>query len=201
MKNKIICIGRQFGSGGHQIAICTGEKLGIKVYDKDILELACRYGDIDVKTVRSADEKATNPYLFQTIHEGNHHVSQGLPTSEVLFELESHEIKRISAHESCIFVGRCADFVLKDEPVDCISVFVQAPFEQRVKRKAQQEQLSPVKARQLVIRTDKQRKKYYENYTGLIWGDPYHYDLIIDTGETGIDEAVDLIISRYMKEP
>ena len=115
MKNKIICIGRQFGSGGYEIAARTGEKLGIKVYDKDILELACQYGDLEVKTLETVDEKATNPYLFRTIHEGNYHVPQGLATSEVLFELESHEIKRIAAQENCIFVGRCADYVLRNE--------------------------------------------------------------------------------------
>lgn len=183
MKNKIICIGRQFGSGGYEIAVRTGEKLGIKVYDKDILELACQYGDLEVKTLETADEKATNPYLFRTIHEGNYHVPQGLATSEVLFELESHEIKRIAAQESCIFVGRCADYVLRNEEVILLDVFICAPFEQRIERKAEKEHLSRNKAKQLVSRMDKQRRKYYEHYTGQTWGDSHSYDLYINTGE------------------
>lgn len=148
-------------------------------------------------TLQSSDEKATNPYLFRTVHEGNHHVSQGKPTSEVLFELQSHEIKRIAAQENCIFVGRCADYVLRDEPVSILNVFVSAPFDQRVKRKSELEKFSTNKAKQLVTKMDKQRKKYYENYTDKTWGEPESYDLYINTGETGIEKAVELIVERY----
>lgn len=111
---RIICIGRQFGSGGHEIALRVGQQLGIPVYEKNILHLACKYGGLAVKTLEDADEKATNPYLYRVVCEGNHHVTRGLPTSEVLFSLQSHEIRRIAAQEDCIFVGRCADFVLRD---------------------------------------------------------------------------------------
>lgn len=114
MGQRIICIGREFGSGGHEIAVRVAEKLGIKVYEKNLVNLACKYGELAVKTLEASDEKATNPYLFQTVHEGNYHVTRGLPTSEVLYKLQSHEIRRIAKSESCIFVGRCADHVLKD---------------------------------------------------------------------------------------
>lgn len=197
MSNRIICIGRQFGSGGHEIAVRTAQRLGIHVYDNDILELACQYGDLAVTALQAADEKATNPYLYRTVHNGNHHVSQGRPTSEVLFELQSHEIRRIASQESCIFVGRCADYVLRDQPISLLRVFISAPFEQRVERKAKLEQLSPNKARQLVTKMDKQRKKYYESYTGQIWGDPAFYDLNIDVGQIGIQQAVNTIIAHY----
>ena len=110
MANKIICIAREFGSGGHEIAVRTGSKLGIRVYEKDLFHLACKYGELSEKMMESADETATNLYLFRTVHEGNYHVTRGLPTSEVLFQLQSHEIRKIAQQESCIFVGRCADF-------------------------------------------------------------------------------------------
>lgn len=197
MGSRIICIGRQFGSGGHEIAVRAAERLGIRAYDRDLLELACRYGDLPVEALESADEKATNPYLYRTLHQGNYHVSRGLPTSEALFALQSHEIRRIAARESCVFVGRCADYVLREEPVSLLRVFISAPFEQRAARKAELERLSPGRARQLVTRMDKQRKKYYEHYTGQTWGDPACYDLCIDTGETGIDGAVERIIARW----
>ena len=135
MGNKIICIGRAFGSGGHEIAVRLSQQLDIKVYEKHLLYLACQYGELAVKTLESADEKATNPYLFQTVHEGNHHVTRGLPTSEVLFQLQSHEICRIAKRESCIFVGRCADYVLRNGDADVLSVFISAPEEQRIERK------------------------------------------------------------------
>lgn len=71
MGNKIICIGREFGSGGHEIAVRLGTELGIKVYEKNLVHLACKYGDLQASKMESADEKATNPYLFETVHEGD----------------------------------------------------------------------------------------------------------------------------------
>lgn len=198
MGNKIICIGREFGSGGHEIAVRLGTELGIKVYEKNLVHLACKYGDLQASKMESADEKATNPYLFETVHEGNYHVTRGLPTSEVLFALQSHEIKRIAAKESCIFVGRCADYVLQDTDAEVVSVFVFCPAEQRIQRKMAQEKLSHMKAKQLVRKMDLQRKKYYEHYTGTVWGITQSYDLVVNTGEVGIEQAVEIIKARYL---
>ena len=197
MENKIICIGREFGSGGHEIALRTGSRLGIRVYEKDLFHLACRYGELSEKMMESADERATNPFLYRTVHEGNYHVTRGLPTSEVLFELQSHEIRQIAKRESCIFVGRCADYVLREEKVKLLRVFVRAPLEKRIEWKMQQENLTREKAVRLVRKMDKQRKKYYESYTGLAWGSPDGYDLSIDTDTTEFEVAVDQICLAY----
>ena len=197
MANKIICIARQFGSGGHEIAVRAGLELGIHVYEKDLLHLACEYGEISEKMMESADETATNPYLFRTVHEGNHHVTRGLPTSEVLFHLQSHEIRKIAQQENCIFVGRCADFVLREDDIKMLKVFVKAPIDWRIKRKMEQENISREKAVRLINKMDKRRKKYYEHYTGQIWGDKSHYDLCIDTGTTGFEEAVATVCFLY----
>ena len=112
MGNRIISISRQFGSGGHEIAVKTAGRLGLKVYERELVRLACEYGELPETSVTDSDEKATNPYLFQTVHEGNYHVLRGKSTSEVLFALQSHEIRRIAKREECVFVGLCADFVL-----------------------------------------------------------------------------------------
>lgn len=197
MANKIICIAREFGSGGHEIAVRTAARLGIRVYEKDLFHLACRYGELSEKMMESADETATNPFLYRTVHEGNYHVTRGMPTSEVLFELQSHEIRHIAARESCIFVGRCADYVLKDEDVKLLRVFVRAPLAKRIERKMQQEHLNREKAARLVRKMDRQRKKYYESYTGQVWGSANGYDLSIDTGTTGFEEAVEQICALY----
>lgn len=197
MENKIICIAREFGSGGHEIALRTGSRLGIRVYEKDLFHLACRYGEISEKMMESADERATNPFLYRTVHEGNYHVTRGLPTYEVLFELQSHEIRKIAKRESCVFVGRCADYVLREEKVKLLRVFVRAPLEKRIERKMGQENLTREKAVRLVRKMDKQRKKYYESYTGLAWGSPDGYDLSIDTGTTEFEVAVDQICLAY----
>ena len=197
MSNKIICIAREFGSGGHEIAIRTAGKLGIRVYEKDLFHMACKYGELSEKLMQSADERATNPFLLRPGEEGNYHVTRGMPTSEVLFELQSHEIRRIARRESCVFVGRCADFVLRDEELRLLRVFVRAPIEKRVERKMELEKLSREKAAHLVRKMDKQRRKYYETYTGEKWGDPTGYDMCIDTGTTAFEDAVEAICVRY----
>ncbi len=194
---KVICIGREFGSGGHEVAVRLAECLGIKVYEREILHLACKYGEVSMKSLEKADEKATNPYLFETIHEGNYHVLRGMPTSEVLFALQSHEIKRIAAREDCIFVGRCADYVLRDAEVNLFSVFISAPFDYRVQRKMEQEKLSQDKAKRLVKKMDKQRKKYYESFTDRKWGNPDNYDFYIDMSKCSIEQAIEDIAVQY----
>lgn len=197
MGHRVICIGRQFGSGGHEIAVRTAEQLGIRVYERELLHLACKYGELSAKLMESSDERATNPYLYQGVYEGNYHVIRGLPTSEVLFALQSHEIKRIAEEEDCVFVGRCADFVLRDSDAQLLRVFVSAPEGQRIRRKMELECLSLSKAKRLVTKMDKQRRKYYEGYTGQVWGDPHNYDLNIDTSVIPISQAVELIVSRF----
>ncbi len=198
MGTKVICISREFGSGGHELGVLAGARLGIKVYEKELLHMACRYGDVAEKTLRDSDERATNPFLFQGVFEGNYHVIRGLPTSEVLFSLQSHEIMRIAKREDCIIVGRCADFVLRNETdVRLLRVFVSAPIAWRIKRKMEQEQLSKDKASRLVKKMDKQRKLYYEHYTGHPWGEPQYYDVNIDVSQAGIETAVDRITQWY----
>lgn len=197
MGHRVICIGRQFGSGGHEIAVRTAERLGIRVYERELLHLACKYGELSAKLMESSDERATNPYLYQGVYEGNYHVIRGLPTSEVLFALQSHEIKRIAEEEDCVFVGWCADFVLRDSDAQLLRVFVSAPEGQRIRRKMELECLSLSKAKRLVTKMDKQRRKYYEGYTGQVWGDPHNYDLNIDTSVIPISQAVELIVSRF----
>lgn len=197
MSHKVICLGREFGSGGHEIALRAAGELGIRVYEKDLFTLACKYGEVSEKTLLAADEAPTNPWLFRTVHEGNYHVTRGLPTSEVLFALQSHEIRRIAGREDCIFVGRCADIVLADRDVRMLRVFVHAPEEQRIARKMEQEHLSHEKAARLVRKMDRQRRRYYESYAHRPWGDAAGCDLFLDTGALSLDQAAQAICDRY----
>ena len=197
MGNRIICISREFGSGGHEVAVKTADLLGVRVYEKELVRLACQYGELSEKNMTDSDEKATNPYLFQTVHEGNYHVLRGSPTSEVLFALQSHEIRRIAKREECVFVGRCADYVLRDSDVRLLRVFISAPEEHRIVRKMEQERLTRTQAIRLIRKMDKQRRKYYESYTRRTWGDPSHYDLCIDTGSCTLDEAAARIAAAF----
>ena len=197
MGNRIISISRQFGSGGHEIAVRAADLLGIRVYERELLRLACEYGELSEKTLSPSDEKATNPFLFQTVHEGNYHVLRGKPTSEVLFALQSHEIRRIAKNEECVFVGRCADYVLREQDVRLLRVFVSAPEEYRIARKMQQETLTRDQAVRLIRKMDKQRRRYYESYTGRVWGTADNYDLCIDAALTAPSDAAALIAARF----
>lgn len=197
MATKIICIGREFGSGGSEIAVALGHMLGLKVYEKELLHLACMNSGVREERLKNSDERATNPFLYETVHEGYDYKCWGLPTSEVLFRLQSHEIRRLAAKEDCLFVGRCADFVLKDTDSDILSVFIGAPTEFRIQRKMQQDGLSHLRAKSIVRKMDLQRMKYYNHYTGRSWGSRVNYDLYINTMETGIEHAVELIAARY----
>ena len=197
MENLIICISRQCGSGGHGIAVRTADLLGIRVYERELIRLACEYGELSEKTLSSSDERATNPFLFQTVHEGNYHVLRGKPTSEVLFALQSHEIRRIAKKEECVFVGRCADFVLRGRDVKLLRVFVSAPEEYRIARKMAQEKLTREQAVRLIRKMDKQRRKYYESYTGQTWGAEANYDLCINASLTPPEEAAAHIAARF----
>ena len=107
------------------------------------------------------------------------------------------EIRRIARHEECVFVGRCADFVLHDQDVKLLTVFVAAPDEHRIRRKMEQEKLSRDQAVRLIRKMDKQRRKYYENYTGRTWGAPDGYDLYLNTGSLSTDEAAACIAARF----
>ena len=199
MGNRIICISREFGSGGHEVAVKTADLLGVRVYEKELVRLACQYGELSEKNMTDSDEKATNPYLFQTVHEGNYHVLRGSSTSEVLFALQSHEIRRIAKREECVFVGRCADYVLRDSDVRLLRVFISAPEEHRIVRKMEQERLTRTQAIRLIRKMDKQRRKYYESYTHKTWGAPEGYDLYLDTGALSTTEAAAVIAERFRK--
>ena len=196
--NLIITIGRQYGSGGREIGEKLAHSLGIGFYNNELITLAAKKSGMAHNVIGEADEKATNPYLFQTVHEGNYHVLRGRPTSEVLFALQSHEIRRLAKREECVFVGRCADFVLREQDVRLLRVFISAPEEHRVARKMEQERLSHNQAVQLVRKMDKQRKKYYESYTGQVWGAPQFHDLCLDTSRFSIPECVELIVTKFL---
>ncbi|MGN1404645.1 MAG: AAA family ATPase [Erysipelotrichaceae bacterium] len=196
MGNKVICIERQFGSGGHELAVKLSEKTNIRVYEEHLIKLASIYGELSEKILLRGDEKATNPYLFETVHEGNEHVKKGEPVSEVLFALQKHEIIDIALKGDAIFVGRCADYILKEAGIKRLSVFVYNDIDSRIERKMKLENLSYGKASRLVKKMDGQRKKYYEHYSSNKWGEKESFDLFIDLSQMSMDEAIKAIVGE-----
>ena len=180
MGNRIISISRQFGSGGHEVAVKTADLLGIRVYERELIRLACEYGELSEKTLSPSDEKATNPYLFQTVHEGNHHVLRGKPTSEVLFALQSHEIRRIARHEECVFVGRCADYVLRDHP-SVMNIYIYASYADRLANCVGPLHMEKSVAKKMIAGVDKARAAYHRYWAGYAANDPEHNHIIVNS--------------------
>ncbi|MDO4447467.1 MAG: cytidylate kinase-like family protein [Lachnospiraceae bacterium] len=186
----IICIGREFGSGGHEIGKLTAEKLGISFYDRELIEAAAeRFKNIPMEIIEKADEKKHNPWLYRVWYDTQNTELRGLSANEMLFYVHSQIIKELAAKENCIFVGRCSDFIMKKSGLDYISFFVAAPFQDRVKRKMELLSLDEKTATALVRKKDKERKAYYNYYTGGNWGKPDNYDFCINSYKLGIERT------------
>lgn len=204
MKNTVICIGRQYGSGGYEIAKKTAEKLNIPFYDKELVELAAKKGNLHDETVKRVDEKAANSFLYSIVT-GNYSAGNlggplyyDMPINDKLFIAQSEVIKEIAAESSCVILGRCADYVLAEEDVNSISVYIYAALDTRIENIMQKDGLTRSKAKDKIVKTEKQRRAYYDYYTNREWGKMTNYDLCIASDAFGIDKAVD-IITRLAK--
>lgn len=197
-ETRIITIGRQFGSGGGFIGHEVAKRLGIECYDKQLIELASMYGDMNIEEVRKAEEKRANPFLYKIPREyQNERTGRGIPVNDMVFNLQSAVIKRL-ADKPCVIVGRCADFVLREYD-NIYSVFIYADMDYRVDRISEIRQLPREQAIELVKREDKNRKKYYECYTNKRWGANESYDICLNSGNLGWKYCVGLLCERYQK--
>lgn len=195
-ENYIITIGRQSGSGGREIARKLSEKLGIKCYDKEILEKASKDSGFYPKFLELYDEKPTNSLLYSLAMGTYNFRPDSKPLMLQIYLAQFNSIKEIAARESCIIVGRCADYILTGYP-NVVSVFVYGDLVKRSERMAVEMNLSPEEAEEYVTKTDKGRAGYYNYYTNKKWGKAQSYDLCIDSLKLGIDQSVELI-SQYI---
>lgn len=198
MAHRIISIGRQFGSGGHEIGRETAERLGIRCYDRELLLLAAAHGALSHTKLADFDEKQENPWLYEAVYEGNQHVPKGKSFSAVLFKLQRDVIRSIARREDAVIIGRCADRILRDmEGVKLLTVFIAAPFEARVGRKMELDRLIRKRAEALVKKMDKQRGQYYQSHTGLEWGRRDGFDLYFDTQAQEKEDIIRSILAAY----
>lgn len=203
MKKTIITISRQYGSGGKEIGEALAKKLDIPFYDKEIIAMSARSSGFDAELFEKADQKATNSLLYALSMFGttattyNAASYDGLPLADKLFIIQSDVIRSIAAKGSCVIVGRCADYVLADDP-SCINLFLTSSWDNRVRRATRQYELDPADAEEVIRKTDKKRAAYYNFYTGLKWGHVDNYHLCLNTDAIGIDNAVELI-ANYAK--
>ena len=193
--NKIITIGRQYGSMGRQIGKKLADDLGIPYYDKEILKEAARKSGICEELFESFDEKPTNSFLYSLIMDPYSigiHNSADMPLNHKVFLASFDAIKDIANKGPCVIVGRCADYALAEYD-NLLSVFIYASLEQRIKTIMERNNLTKDKAKDLIIKTDKQRANYYNYYSTKRWGDLKSYHLCIDSEIFGIEKSVEII--------
>ena len=198
---KVITIGRQYGSAGHDIGEIIARELGYKLYDKELVEMAAKKNNISPEALKHIDEKATSSLLY-SLASGSYSVRgmsgplyYEMPINDKLFLAQSEVIKKVASEGNCVIIGRCSDYVLEEvEGIDLTNVFIYAPTEWRAQRVADAYALSPRKAKDRVNKTDKQRKTYYSYYANRTWGAIENYDICINSQKTGIERAAKLII-------
>lgn len=193
MDNRLIInIGRQFGSGGLLVARALGEKLGIPVYDQELIEKAAEESGFSRDLFARSDERRSILSLSGYFETGRFGKADNYLGDNQLFSLQSHVIRTIAESGPAIFIGRCSDYVLRD--MDCLDVFITSPKEVRVRRVAQRMGLSPEDAASLIRKKDRTRENYYNYYTFGHWGVASNYDLCVDSSVLGIDGTAEMII-------
>lgn len=198
MKNRVICIGRQYGSGGHDIGQMLAERLNIPFYDKNLIELASERSGLSREMLEKGEEKKTNQWFYAGMS-GTDMSMGALPPTEITFALQKDIITEAAEKGDCIIVGRCSDVILKALDVTVLSVFIAAPMDARIERIMRKENVDEKGAGALIRKTDKRRKAYYNYNTGLDWGAPDNYDLCINSASVGAEHAVKMLAELYEK--
>ena len=196
--NTIITIGRQFGSGGREIGYMVADKLGIKLYDKEMLQRAAQDSGICEELFESHDEKPSNSFLYSLVMDTYSMGYSGstyndMPINHKIFLAQFDAIKKIANEGPCILVGRCADYALEGYP-NLLSVFIHADLDARIKRIAKKYDLTDAKAKDLIIKTNKKSASYYNYYTDKRWGDDDSYDVCLDSSVLGLEGTAEAII-------
>ena len=195
--NLVITIGRQAGSGGKKIGELLAQELGIKCYDKELLAAAAKSSGICQELFESHDERPTNSFLYSLVMDTYSlgYTSSSyldMPINHKIFLAQFDAIKQIAENESCVIIGRCADYAL-EEHKNLLTVFINADEEDRIARIAETQSISEDKAKDLMIKIDKKRSSYYNYYSNKHWSDSKSYDLCINSSKLGLDGCVKLL--------
>ena len=206
MRNLVVAIGREFGSGGKEIGQKLADRLSIKCYDSELLSIAAKNSGFCEEILQKNDEKPTNSFLYSLVmdtYSMSGYTSApfvDMPLNHKVFLAQFEAIKKLASEESCVIVGRCADYALAGDP-DCVSVFIHADMDFRLKRikaDSDKEFKDDNKVIDFINKTDKKRSNCYNYYSRQKWGDARSYDFCLDSSILGIDKTVDMII-EYLK--
>lgn len=197
--NLIITIGRQCGSGGKMIGQKIAEKLGVKCYDKELLARAAKESGLCQELFETHDEKPTSSFLYSLVMDTyslgyTTSAYMDMPINHKIFLAQFDTIKKIANEESCVIVGRCADYALADYP-NMVSVFITGDDEDKIKSMQELYKVDEAKAKDIMVKTDKKRSSYYNYYSSKKWGDSRSYDMCINSSVLGPDGTADLIIA------
>lgn len=193
----IITIGRQYGSAGREIGYKVAEHLGIKLYDKEMLDRAAKESGLCQELFETHDEKPTSSFLYSLVMDtyslgytsGSY---TDMPINHKVFLAQFDAIKKIADEGPCILVGRCADYALEDYD-NVLSLFIHADMDAKVRRIARIYDLTDVKAKELIIKTDKKRASYYNYYSNKKWGAADSYHACLSSSLLGIDGTAEAI--------
>lgn len=194
MKNRVITISREFGSGGRTIGRKVAEKLGIPCYDAEIIQEMAKETGFAPDYVKEAGEYAPGSFLASAFSNRMF----GPTNEDILWEHQYNVITELAQKSPCVIVGRCADFILEDnDAADCLKVFIHADMEFRAKRIVEvygERECAPVER---LRQKDKRRAAYHRFYTNMKWGHAQNYHLTMDSGKLGIDKCVEIIAELY----
>ena len=201
----IVNIGRQLGSGGREIGEKLAIRLGIAFYDKELIQLASEASGLRREFFEKADEKASQNILgglfgmrFPFVGEGTIPTNNCL-SNDSLFQVQSNVIRQLAEEKSCLFVGRCADYILRNHP-RCANVFISASREDRISRLCKLHSISKDAAENMIEKADKKRSEYYNYYSNKTWGAAATYHLCIDSSALGIEATTDFIETFIRKK-
>lgn len=197
IQHVIITIAREYGSGGHLLGEMLSKELGIKLYDKEFIHLVAEKSGINEQYIKKNEQSIPSFWLKCILGKNSEQsLERSLSSDDVLFVAESKIIQELAEKGPCIIVGRCADFVLRDYP-NLIKVFCYSDLKSACVRCVQEYGVSEEKAESEIKRINHNRIAHYEYYTGEKWGEPHHYNLMINTGSIDLSVACNLIKSIY----
>ena len=201
MEKIIINIGRQFSSGGRYISKKLCEKFGCKYFDKEILDLAAKESGFSPDVFKKSDEKKSFVHTLFHLHApmlSDDNFYNNKFSEESLFKFQCDAILKAASQGNCLFIGRCADYVLRDEP-NMVSIFLAADMKDRISRTMERYNMDEESARKTISKKDSTRASYYNYYTGKKWGAAESYDLCINTSIFGLDETAEFIADFIRK--
>lgn len=195
---KVICIGRQYGSGGHKLAHTLAERLNIPYYDKKILEDAIIKSGMNAEILHNAEERLPNPLLHTIYYDGNSNDYYGKSANEILYMAQKSMILEYAEKSDCLIVGRCADAILKENTNYTVkSIFVSAPMSYRIASTMKNDNTDEKNAAAIIRKSDKRRSAYYSYHTGKDWGKASDYDFCINTATNDWKIMIEILTSIY----